>query len=106
MRRDMLNGVDVELNRYRHLWSAGPVPESDQPQNETPPQKTDDRYSKKMAALASKLEKEGIEMAESRSYARQAIAAYPDETDIKVLFGYAKELQKANVNSGISRDSL
>lgn len=99
MRRDMLNGVDVELNRYRHLWSAGPVPESGQPQNEAPPQKTDDRYSKKMAALASKLEKEGIDMAESRSYARQAIAAYPDETDIKVLFGYAKELQKSNVDS-------
>lgn len=99
MRRDMLNGVDVELNRYRHLWSAAPFPGSGQPQNEAMPQKTDDRYSKKMAALTAKLEKEGIGMAESRSYARQAIAAYPDETDIDVLFGYAEELRKSDVTS-------
>lgn len=96
MRRDMLNGVDVELNRYRHLWSAGIITEAATSQNTSPLQKTEDRYSKKMSKLASKLEKEGLDMTESRSYARQAIAAFPDEADIEVLFGYAKELQTPN----------
>ena len=79
MRRDMLNGVDVELNRYRHLWSAGVIIENEQTNPEIHADKTDDRYSKKMLGLTAKLEAEGIDMASSRSYARQAIAAYPDK---------------------------
>ena len=99
MRRDMLNGVDVELNRYRHLWSAGVIAEPDYTKPENHTGKTDDLYSKKMLGLTAKLEAEGIDMTLSRSYARQAIAAYPDENDINILFGYAMEIQKSLSNS-------
>lgn len=94
MRRDMLNGVDVELNRYRHLWSAGVIVETDQTKPDNHVDKAGSQYSKKMLELATKLEAGGIDTASSRSYARQAIAAYPNEGDIEVLFGYAMELQK------------
>jgi hypothetical protein len=94
MRRDMLNGVDVELNRYRHLWSAGVIVETDQAKPDNSDDKTGSLYSKKMLELTAKLEAGGIDMASSRSYARQAIAAYPNEVDINVLYGYAMELQR------------
>lgn len=95
MRKDMLDGIDVELNRYKHLWSIGRMAETDQPKVSKTPPKTDEPYSQKMVQLSSKLEEAGIDMMRSRSYARQAIAAYPEEEDINVLFGYAMELQKA-----------
>ena len=47
-----------------------------------------------MLELTAKLEAGGIDMASSRSYARQEIAAYPNEVDINVLYGYAMELQR------------
>ena len=95
MRKDMLDGIDVELNRYKRLWSAGRIAETDQPKVSKAPKETEEPYSQKMVQLASKLEGAGIDVMRSRSFARQAIAAYPEEEDINVLFCYAMELQKA-----------
>ena len=49
-----------------------------------------------MSQLSEKLEDSGIDIAKAQSFARQAIAAYPDENDIDVLLGYTKEIQEAS----------
>lgn len=97
MRHDMLKGIDVELNRYRHLWSAERIndPDLDKKQQNAS-RSTIDSYAELMTELAAKLEGTGINMASSRSFARQAMAAYPTEKNIGILLGYAMELYKAS----------
>lgn len=98
MRKDMLAGVDVELNAYRYLWEAAdnanwmPTPEnSTGRKNES----VNQEYNALVTKISVKLEKAGITINEARSYARQAIAAYPNEQNIDILFGYATALHKA-----------
>ncbi len=95
MRANMLAGVDVELNAYRHLWEAtgsmGQMPDSDRQKKENGKSVEED-YNELVTELSIRLEKAGIPMNEARSYARQAIAAYPNNENLDMLFGYAMAL--------------
>ena len=90
MRQDMLNGVDVELNQFEAYWK--PVTMGNQPNQILqqdlfkPPQ---DLQSRLEAKLIRDL---NIKVAEARRLARQALAAFPQEQDLEVLYGYAREL--------------
>ena len=99
MRADMLKGVDVELNAYRHLWEAADSMGRMPKQEESRKSKKDNDdivYNARVTELSARLENVGIQMNEARSYARQAIAAYPNEDNQDVLFGYALALHKAS----------
>ena len=103
MRGDMLAGVDIELNTYRHLWEAadsnsGPVPILEQKQGSRGTAASEE-YNAIVTELSIRLEKAGISINEARSYARQAIAAYPDDQNQDVLFGYAMALLRAKVET-------
>ena len=97
-RKDMLAGVDVELNLYRHLWEAadsmGKMPNQER-SGEGKKDTSGDDYNSRVAELSTRLEGAGLAVNEARSYARQAIAAYPSGQSIDVLFGYAMALHKA-----------
>ena len=98
MRKDMISGVDVELNTYRHLWSAASNInrfQSQEMDNNPKNNKTGNTFNELVTELSQKLEDADIPMNKSRVYARQAIGAYPNESNIDVLFGYALELHKA-----------
>ena len=100
MRRDMLAGVDVELNAYCHLWDAAdilgkmPTLEKNKAGDKAD---AEDGYNAIVAEIAARLEKSGIPMNDARSYARQAIAAYPNDQNMDVLFGYAIALYNATI---------
>ena len=109
MRGDMLAGVDVELNAYRHLWEAADSMGrmQDLAGSRKSKKDTDGKdYNASVTELSARLETMGIPMNEARSYARQAIAAYPNDDNQDVLFGYAMALYKATKKSeeGISSD--
>ena len=98
MRNAMLKGVDVELNEYRHLWEAadsmGKMP--GQEDNRKSKKDTNDKeYNTRVTNLSTRLVTAGIPMIQARTYARQAIAAYPNDDNQDVLFGYAMALHKA-----------
>ena len=97
MRKDMLEGTDVELNSYKYLWSA------------LTPSSISTAVSSEIAATAGeKASKDGLEnefeqklmqkfdisIKEARKLARKARAAYPSETDLAVLMDYAESLIK------------
>lgn len=92
MRRDMLAGVDVELNTYRHLWEAAEIVDYMPSPQDKRVDISGEKYNIKVAEIAVRLEKMGIPINDARSYARQAIAAYPNENNIDVLWGYAMAL--------------
>ena len=95
----MLKGVDVELNAYRYLWEAADSMGRMPKQEESRKSKKDNDdivYNARVTELSARLENVGIQMNEARSYARQAIAAYPNEDNQDVLFGYALALHKAS----------
>ena len=46
-------------------------------------------YNTLVTEISSKLEQVGISINEARSFARQAIGAYPGELTVDILFGYA-----------------
>ena len=54
-----------------------------------------EEYNTIVTEISLRLEHAGLSMNEARSYARQAIAAYPNDHNIDILFGYAMALYKA-----------
>ena len=102
MRNDMLAGTDVELNAYQHLWEAAaktermPVPENSK---ENKGNVIGDEYNVMVTEISARLERSGVPINGARSYARQAIAAYPDNGNMDVLFGYAIALYKASTKT-------
>ena len=98
MRSNMLAGIDVELNAYQHLWEAAtsmdrlPDPKKSK---ETRHDTFGEDYNTMVTEISSRLEQAGVSINEARSYARQAIGAYPDDHNIDILFGYAMALYKA-----------
>ncbi len=92
MRRNMLNGVDVELNRYRHLWAASAVDQDQGPAGSEMKTVSRTWSSDTFLQLVAVLEEKGLSAKDARLSARQAMAAYPQETDVKVLLGYAQEV--------------
>ena len=98
MRSNMLAGIDVELNAYQHLWEAAtsmdrlPDPKKSK---ETRHYTFGEDYNTMVTEISSRLEQAGVSINEARSYARQAIGAYPDDHNIDILYGYAMALYKA-----------
>ena len=108
MRRDMLNGVDVELNRYHALWEAAQIPPTlaESPQNSAPRDKSETNISILETEIANQLLGEtGLTLQEARIYARKAIAANPGETNISVLIGYVRTLQQKTNEGAANVDS-
>ena len=98
MRKDMLAGVDVEFNSYRHMWEAVSNMGRMSTQEESTKKHNDgDDFNIVVTELSTRLEKNGIPVNEARAYARQAIAAYPTDQNMDVLFGYAMALYKATI---------
>ena len=97
MRKDMLAGVDLELNAYNHLWELPQDIENSNMSNDKSGVSTfpAEDYNLIVQELSQKLISKGIPMNESRAYARQAVAAYPAEKNMDILFGYAIALAKA-----------
>ena len=98
MRSDMLAGIDVELNAYQHLWETAArmdrMPDSVK-SKEASQNVAGEDYNTLVTEISSKLEQVGISINEARSFARQAIGAYPGEHTVDILFGYAMALHKA-----------
>ena len=95
----MLAGVDAELNLYRHLLEARVIPDQGvnpniENEDNAKPQETD--FSKLVKDISAKLEKLSVPTKFARSYARQAIAAYPRESNLDILFAYALALHMKN----------
>ena len=94
----MLAGIDVELNAYQHLWETAArmdrMPDSVK-NKEASQNDIGDEYNTLVTEISSKLEQVGISINEARSFARQAIGAYPGEHTVDILFGYAMALHKA-----------
>ena len=96
----MLRGIDAEFNAYRHLWEAANTYSTGgkSPFEESTKEKKDsfgEEFNAVVADIAARLEKVGISITDARSFARQAIAAYPDIQNRDILLGYAMALYKA-----------
>lgn len=98
MRRDMLAGIDVELNAYRRLWEVTnfvPAVNSSSDKKITKQGKaSEEEFNSLVKEIATMLVNEGLQMNDACSYARQAIAAYPADYNADTLRGYAMALYK------------
>lgn len=98
MRRDMLAGIDVELNAYRRLWEVtDSVPEANSSSDKKIAKQgkvSEDEFNSLVKEIATMLVNEGIQMSDACSYARQAIAAYPTNYNVDTIKGYAMALHK------------
>lgn len=94
-RRDMLEGIDVELNSYKYLWSALTPPSSSTTKDDesvSAAKRKDGKDDLQRKFEQCLMQKCDIEVKEARRLIRKAMAAYPDETDIAKLMDYVETL--------------
>ena len=96
-RRDMLNGVDVELNQFEIYWK----PSVTASKNSDTEQATADLFkatSDIQSQLQTKLAREqpNIKVSTAKKLARQAVAAFSESEDLDMLYNYAVKLLNEN----------
>ena len=103
IRKNMLNGVDLEMNMFRNLWaigSAAKTTNASQRRKKTSPHKTDC----KLMELQEMLVARGLSVPDAKKYARQAVTAYPNY-EVENLLGYALRLIEEVQASEETRES-
>lgn len=89
-RKDMLNGKDIELNRYMCLWAAADTYKAAKKQPQVQKKVSSSAIWELVAEVAGRLTTAlGIADKDAQRYARSAVAANPGETDRDALFGFA-----------------
>lgn len=102
MRKNMLAGVDVELNAYKRLWDVRTMtgmPDSTTKKDTNTQKISEDTFNLLVVEVAAKLEKLLMDGNAAKSLARQAVAAFPNEKNKDVLYGYAVALSRAQATT-------
>ena len=94
MRKNMLNGTDVELKQYEYLWNTvsinGAAAGSAAKQITASKSTGADDSANIQADLEAMLMRTlNLTIKEVRKYARDACSAFPEEKNINILLGYA-----------------
>ena len=98
-RKDMLDGIDVELNSYKYLWSAltpSPISYDTNSLSISVKDKIDSEETLQTKLEQNIVQKFDMDVQDARKIVRKAKAAYPDETDLVKLMDYAECLLKQN----------
>ena len=95
-RMDMLEGIDVELNSYKYLWSTYTRSSNQTNAFVEPVAEVDKKIKEDLQTTFEQnlMQKFDLEIKKARDLVKKSMAAYPNDTDIVKLMDYAEKLLK------------